>query len=176
MRPLADADRIHRFMQALGREADRPARVYLTGGATAVLHGWRHSTIDVDIKIVPDVDRVFRAIPEIKERLQINVELASPDDFIPVRDDWEDRSPFIAREGSLAFHHFDLYAQALAKIERGHAQDVGDVREMFERRLIEAGRLLDYFSTIEPHLYRYPAIDAKSFRAAVDEAVKLMPE
>ena len=118
MRSLADVERIHRFMRALGREADRPARVYLTGGATAVLHGWRESTIDVDLKIVPDVDRVFRAIPEIKERLQINVELASPDDFIPVREDWQDRSPFIAREGPLAFHHFDLYAQALAKIER----------------------------------------------------------
>jgi hypothetical protein len=163
-------------MRALGREADRPARVYLTGGATAVLNGWRDSTIDVDIKMVPDVDRVFRAIPEIKEHLQINVELASPDDFIPVRDDWEDRSPFIAREGPLAFHHFDLYAQALAKIERGHAQDVADVRIMFERRLIETAPLLEYFSAIEPRLYRYPAIDAKSFRSAVDEAVRLIPE
>ena len=176
MRSLADVERIHRFMRALGREADRPARVYLTGGATAVLHGWRESTIDVDIKIVPDVDRVFRAIPEIKERLQINVELASPDDFIPVREDWQDRSPFITREGRLAFHHFDLYAQALAKIERGHAQDAVDVREMFERGLIETGKLLEYFSSIEPRLYRYPAIDAKSFRLALDDAVRMTPE
>jgi len=84
-------------MKALGREADRPAQVYLTGGATAVLYGWRESTIDVDMKMVPDLDRVFRAIPEIKERLQINIELASPDDFIPVREGWEDRSPFITQ-------------------------------------------------------------------------------
>jgi hypothetical protein len=176
MRSLADTERIRRFMTALGREADRPARVYLAGGATAVLYGWRESTIDVDIKIVPDIDRVFRAIPDIKERLQINIELASPDDFIPVREDWEDRSPFIAREGPLAFHHFDVHAQALAKIERGHAQDVVDVREMFERRLIEAGKLLEYFSAIEPRLYRYPAIDAKSFRMAVDDVVRMMSE
>ena len=175
MRTLVDAGRLQRFMQALGREADHPARVYLTGGATAVLSGWRESTIDVDIKIVPDVDRVFRAIPEIKERLQINVELASPDDFIPVREDWQDRSPFIAREGPLAFHHFDLYAQALAKIERGHAQDAVDVREMFARRLIEAGKLLEYFAAIEPRLYRYPAIDGRSFRLAVDDAVRTAP-
>jgi hypothetical protein len=175
MRSLVDAERIHRFMRALGREADRPARVYLTGGATAVLHGWRESTIDVDLKIVPDVDRVFRAIPEIKERLQVNVELASPDDFIPVREDWPDRSPFIAREGPLAFHHFDLYAQALAKIERGHAQDTVDVREMFVRRLIDTSRLREYFAAIEPRLYRYPAVDGRSFRLAVDEAVRLAP-
>jgi len=160
-------------MQALGREADRPARVYFTGGATAVLHGWRQSTIDIDVKMVPDVDRLFRAIPELKERLQINVELASPDDFIPVREGWEDRSPFIVREGVVDFHHYDLYAQALSKIERGHAQDIGDVREMFVRGLIEAGKLLEYFTAIESRLYRYPAIDAPAFRLAVDEAIRM---
>ena len=53
---------------------------------------------------------------------------------------------------------------------------MADVREMFERRLIETGRLLEYFSAIESRLYRYPAIDAKSFRSALDEAVKPMPE
>jgi hypothetical protein len=171
MRALADATRIHEFMQALGREADRPAQVYLTGGATAVLYGWRESTIDVDMKMVPDLDRVFRAIPAIKERLQINIELASPDDFIPVREGWEDRSPFIAQEGCLTFRHFDLYAQALSKIERGHAQDEGDVREMFDRGLVERVRLLEYFSAIEPRLYRYPSIDPAAFRRAVEYAV-----
>ena len=170
MRALADARRIYEFMKALGPEADRPAQVFLTGGATAVLYGWRQSTIDVDMKMVPDLDRVFRAIPEIKERLQINIELASPDDFIPVREGWEDRSPFIAQEGQLAFRHFDLYAQALSKIERGHAQDVGDVDELFARGLVERSRLLEYFSAIEPRLYRYPAIDPARFRRAVEHA------
>jgi hypothetical protein len=37
----------------------------------------------------------------------------------------------------LSFFHYDLYAQALAKIERGHALDVTDVEEMFRRALIE---------------------------------------
>lgn len=45
MRQVADADRIHRFMRALGAEADQEARIYFTGGATAVLFGWRESTI-----------------------------------------------------------------------------------------------------------------------------------
>ena len=37
---------------------------------------------------------------------------------------------------------------------------------MFERGLIEPAKLLEYFSAIEPRVYRYPAIDAKSFRLA----------
>ena len=167
---LADATRIQQFMKALGREADRPAHVYLTGGATAVLYGWRASTIHVEM-MVPDLDRVFGSIPEIiKERLQIDIELASPDDFIPVREGWEDRSPFIAQEGPLVFRHFDLHAQALSKIERGHAQDEGDVREMFDRGLVDRVKLLEYFSAIEPRLYRYPAIDPVAFRRAVERA------
>ena len=162
-------------MRALGAEADADVRVYLTGGATAVLHGWRESTIDIDIKIVPDADAVFRAIPALKERLRLNVELAAPDDFIPVREGWEDRSPFIAREGRVSFHHFDLYAQALAKIERGHAQDALDVRELLARRLVERPQLVAYFEAIEPRLYRYPAIDPASFRQAVADAVRADP-
>lgn len=38
MRRLTEADRLARFMRALGRAAVGDTRVYLTGGATAV-HG-----------------------------------------------------------------------------------------------------------------------------------------
>lgn len=158
-------------MRALGDEASADSRVYLTGGATAVLHGWRNSTIDVDIKIVPDIDSIYRALPRLKERLAINIELAAPSDFIPVPEGWEDRSPFIAREGRVSFHHFDLYAQALAKIERGHAQDTADVRNLLARGLVEGDKLLAYYERIEPQLYRYPAIDPAAFRRAVVTAV-----
>jgi hypothetical protein len=167
MRQIADAQRIERFMRALGEACRHPARVYFTGGATAVLYGWRATTIDIDVKFVPEHDALFRAIPTLKERLQLNVELAAPSDFIPVKPGWEDRSPFIANEGPLTFHHFDLYAQALAKVERGHTQDLDDVREMLRRGLIEREDALRYFEEIEPRLYRFPALDPASFRAAV---------
>src|SRR3954469_20025207 len=172
MRALADRDRIERFMQALAAESAAEARVYFTGGATAVLHGWRSSTIDVDIRIVPEHDALFRAIPRLKESLHINVEIASPDHFIPVCSGWEERSEFIARHGRTSFHHFDFYAQALAKIERGHEQDLGDVSEMLARGLIDGACLVETFEAIEPFLYRYPAVDPASFRRAVEDAVR----
>ena len=156
-------------MDSLGREAGVEARVYFTGGATAVLYGWRSSTIDIDIKCVPESDRLFRAIPRIKETLRVNVELASPLDFIPVPPGWEERSPYIGRAGDIAYHHFDLYAQALAKVERGHAQDLQDVQEMIRRGLVEPARALEYLGEIEPNLYRYPALDPASFRRAVED-------
>lgn len=170
MRPLADSARVRAFLRELGREADSEARLYLTGGATAVLEGWRATTIDVDIKLWPESDRLYRAIPALKESLAINVELACPSDFIPELPGWQERSPFVVREGRLSVHHYDFYSQCLAKLERGHAQDRDDVGEMLARALVEKGRLRELFAAIEPRLYRYPAVDPKAFRLAVEEA------
>lgn len=171
MREAADLTRIRAFMHALGEHAREPARVYLTGGTTAVLHGWRASTIDVDVKFSPDRDELLRALPDIKERLRLNVELAAPIDFIPVRRDWEDRSPFIAQEGRLSFHHFDYCAQTLAKIERGHEQDAVDVANFLSLGLVTREQLADYFAAIESDLYRYPALDPVAFRRRVEQVL-----
>ena len=90
-------------MEALARAADRELRIYMVGGTTAVLMGWRSSTIDVDLVMRPEDDALLRAIPAIKERLQVNIELASPLDFIPVLPGWEDRSPLVVRIGQSTF-------------------------------------------------------------------------
>jgi Nucleotidyltransferase of unknown function (DUF6036) len=169
MRDLADEAHIDQFMRALGRAAKSEGRVYLTGGATAVLHGWRESTIDVDIKVVPDDDELLREIPKLKERLNLNIELAAPSDFIPVPDGWEERSPLIRHEGKVWFHHFDPVAQALSKAERGHDQDRRDVQQMIASGLIDPTDAMAQFEAIEPELYRFPAIDPDSFRHSVEE-------
>lgn len=166
-RPL-DLERLQQFMRALGARAEHPGRVYFTGGASALVVGWRSSTVDADIKLVPEQDALFRALPDLKERLELNVELASPDDFIPELAGWQERSPFITRESKLTFHHYDFHAQALAKLERGHSRDIGDVKEIARRGLISPPRLLDLWREIEPRLYRFPAIDPPSFRRAVE--------
>ncbi|MBY0492847.1 MAG: hypothetical protein K2Y23_01410 [Cyanobacteria bacterium] len=158
-------------MRALGSAVQHQTRVYLTGGASAVLLGWRESTIDIDLTFVPEGDDVFRAIARLKDELRINVELASPAHFIPALPGWDGRSRFIGQEGQVAFYHYDFYSQALAKIERGHAQDRVDVAAMLASGLVERARLLDLFEQIFPELYRYPAIDPESFRGLVREAV-----
>lgn len=172
MRPLADAGRIRAFLKALSREAEGDARVYLTGGATAALLGWRSATIDVDLKLVPEQEGLLRALAGLKESLNINVELAAPDQFIPAVAGWEERSLFVSQEGRLAVFHYDLYSQALAKLERGHRQDLEDAQAMLQRGLIEPERLLALFKSIEPELYRFPAIDADTFRRSVELVIK----
>jgi hypothetical protein len=172
MREKVSAERVEKFMKALGRAGKKNARIYFVGGATAVLLGWRETTIDVDVKILPESDEILRALPDLKEDLHINIELAAPDDFIPQLPGWEERSTYIGKEGSIEFFHYDFYAQALAKIERGHNTDMLDVRHMIEHGLIEPSRLLELFTRIEPYLYKYPAVDAKSFCIAVERFLK----
>jgi hypothetical protein len=160
-------------MRGIAAAAREPGRIYLTGGASAVLQGWRDSTVDIHISIMPESDCILRAIPDVKERLHINVELASPADFVPALPGWESRSPFIAIEGPLSFHHWDFYTQALSKLERSHRKDLLDVGAMIRDGLVDPARLRALFEEVAGLLYRYPAIHPPSLRAVVERLPKL---
>ena len=74
------------------------------------------------------------------------------------------------RTGHLPHYDFAAQAQALAKVERGHARDVSDLDAMLVRGLISATAVRAMFAEMEPELYRFPAIDPPSYRRAVDAA------
>ena len=169
MRAETDLAKLKSFMVALGEQVRGGGRIYLTGGATAVLHGWRSMTIDIDLKPDPEPLGLFEALATLKDQLDINVELASPDQFIPAIPGWRERSLFIARHRLLEFFHYDLYGQALSKLQRRHDRDLQDVRSMLRAKLVARDRLREMFTLIQPQLIRYPAIDPASFEAAVLE-------
>lgn len=172
MRPHVDADRIGALARELGRVARCDTTLYLTGGSTAVLQGWRSSTLDVDLRIEPESDELLHRLVELKDELQINVELASPPDFIPELPGWRERSPFVLSAGRVTVRHFDLYSQALSKIERGFEHDLADVQSMIADGLVVPGVALTLFDEIEPLLFRYPAIDGTSLRRRVEDILR----
>ncbi len=176
MRLPVQRQKLEALMAALGHRVTSAGRIYLTGGATALLHGWRPMTVDVDLKADPEPAGFFEAIAVLKDELAVNIELASPDDFIPALPRWRERSLFIARHGLIDFYHYDLYSQALAKLERGHARDVTDVTAMRQAGLIRPDLLFQLFLQIEPLIIRYPALDPKSFRAVVEAFCSEAPE
>jgi hypothetical protein len=77
-------------------------------------------------------------VRELARRLDlgVNIELASPPDFIPELPGWRGRSSFVFSEGNVEVYHFDFYSQALSKIERGFAQDMDDVAQMLKSGLV----------------------------------------
>ena len=114
---------------------------------------------------------MLRALPRLKDELRLNVELASPGDFIPLPSGWQERSPFVGREGRVTARHFDLYSQALAKVARNHELDRVDVRELLARAYVEPDAVRACFEEIEPQLYRFPAVEPHAFRANLERAL-----
>jgi hypothetical protein len=161
MRTKVTAETLERFMRELSSRAQSAGAVYFTGGVTALLLGLREQTIDIDIKFDPEPRGAFEAIAQIKNSLDLNIELASPADFIPVTHDWKEKSLFIVKVGEVTFSHFDLRAQILSKIERGYAQDLDDARRFLLAGEIAPDQLWSYFMAIQPGLIRYPAIGAE---------------
>jgi hypothetical protein len=169
MRLDTNRERIQRLMQDMGLAVKSTGRVYFTGGVSAVLLGWRDMTMDVDLKADPEPQGFFECLPRLKEQLDINIELASPDDFVPALPGWRDRSVFIAQHGLLAFYHYDFYGQALAKIERDHSRDRHDVAHMLTDGLVKRPKLLELFEQVAGQLMRYPALDEAGLRKRVIE-------
>ncbi len=174
-RPL-DPDRLRQVLEALGRACRGPGVLYLSGGATALLEGWRSATVDLDLKLDPEPEGVFAAIARIKEELDVNVELASPDDFLPELADWREQSPFVARFGQVEVRHYDLRAQALSKLARGFERDLGDVRAMLERGLVSCDTLRSAFAQMEARLERFPRVSGRELRRRLSELCPLAKE
>lgn len=160
---------LEQFMKELAAAARSRGNVYFTVGATALLLGFRDQTIDIDLKLDPEPGGVFEAIAELKNRLNLNVELAAPDDFIPNTPDWRGRSQHIASIGQVQFFHYDFALQALAKLERGQTQDMEDVANFIRRGHVTTAELLKCFTEIEPNLLRYPALDPIAFKKRLEE-------
>ncbi len=136
-----------------------PGRIYLTGGATALLHDWRMMTVGIDLKLDPEPKGIFEAIARIKDEQDVNIELASPADFVPELPGWRERSDFIATHGQVEFYHYDYCGQALFKIERAHERDLNDVSNMIKDGLVKPATLFQLFGAVVGNLIRYPTID-----------------
>lgn len=145
----------------------RPYHVFFVGGGTAVLEGWRESTIDADL--YTSDDRVFRDIQGIKERLEMNIELARPEDFVPPLAGSDDRHVFIETVGKVSFYHYDPYAQLLSKVVRGFHRDMLDAGKFIASGMVDAGKFRSLVRGIPDRAYaRYPALS----RGAIHDAVE----
>ncbi|MBE9067311.1 hypothetical protein IQ260_11660 [Leptolyngbya cf. ectocarpi LEGE 11479] len=172
MRSNIDPEKIEQLMTILGREARGIGSIYFTGGASALLIGWRSSTVDIDIRLDPEPPGIFQAIAKLKRDLNINIELASPQDFLPPLPGWRDRSLFIGKRGQISFYHYDFTAQALSKLSRGYDRDLNDVQAMYAQGLFSIDDLRDCFEAIEPELIRFPSLDPETLKDRVDTFIE----
>lgn len=166
-------DDLRALMAELARLAPRNKshRVYFVGGGTAVFLGWRESTIDADLHA--DDDSVFRDIQAIKERLEINIEFAQPEQFVPPLAGTADRHVFIETIEMVSFYHYDPYAQLLSKVVRGFRRDLTDAVALVETGMVHLDKLQALVEAIPRSAYaKYPRLSPAAVREAVDAFVR----
>jgi len=149
----ADRERIERFLTRLGAAVPGPGRIDLVGGTTMVFEGFRATTVDIDLLVEADnPGSIVAAVRDLKDALDINVEFASPRDFIPLPVGWRERSIYIGRYGPLDVFHFDLYSMALSKVERGTERDFQDVVALVRSGRIDPTALDTAFHEVLPRV------------------------
>ena len=119
MRRALTREALRDLMREIARRAPpgRSFQIFILGGSTAVYAGWRMSTIDADL-YAAQID-VFRDIQDIKERLELNVEFARPEDFVPSLADTGARHVLIAVQAAAADAEFtDAAHRAVALLAR----------------------------------------------------------
>ncbi len=169
MRPHVDKRQIERFLKNLGRLFRKPGRLYLVGGAALVHAGVRPgSTEDIDLEIrATDEDEMLDIIRQLKDSMKINVEFASPGDFIPLPSQWEMSAKYIARYGTIDAFYFDFYSIALSKIQRGTTRDINDVKLLLRQKIITLQELDAAYHEVLPRVGKgpYNRLDPKQFTA-----------
>jgi hypothetical protein len=160
MRPSLDKKMLIRLLKSLGESFEGGGKIYLTGGATALLHDWREMTVDLDIKADPEPKGFFEGIAKVKITENANIELASPDQFVPQLNGWKNRSIYIDTFNETDFYHYDPYGQVLAKLERFHPRDKSDIENFVGSGIVSPERLLKLFQEVGDQCIRYPSIDA----------------
>jgi hypothetical protein len=84
MRQHVGQREIEQFLIEVGRTR-RPGRLYLTGGAALVHRGIRPGqTLEIDIQITIDPANLTTEMAQLKQKLNMNIEIASPGDFMPL--------------------------------------------------------------------------------------------
>ncbi len=165
---LVDARTLETFLQRLGQCFHHQAALYLVGGTSLLLAAGKMSTFDIDVQVQTEnqhYSQFIRCLRTVSRDLGVPVELASPEQFIPLPAGFQDRRQFVGRYGSLDVFHFDFYSIALAKVHRGNEKDFDDVVRMVQTGLISITVLESYLEQILPEYeYHQPSADPATFR------------
>jgi hypothetical protein len=180
MRPNVGREQIESFLKNLGRTFRKPGRLYLVGGAALVHMGLRSGTTqDIDVEVrAANEDKMLESIRQLKDTMNINIEIASPGDFIPLPKQWEMNAKYVGRYGTVDVFYFDFYSIALSKIQRGNTRDINDVKLLLQEKVITLQGLDDAYNEILPQVGKVPykKLDPKQFAASYTAVRKLLQD
>lgn len=93
--------------------------------------------MDIDIEISGENEgEMIEAIRRLIQQMNVNVEFASPRDFMPLPKHWLTQSQYVGRYGAIDVFYFDFYSIALSKMQRGSTLDINDVKLLLQQGVI----------------------------------------
>jgi hypothetical protein len=144
-----------------------PFHVYLVGGGTAVWEGWREASIDADL--FSEHEELFGDVQGMKERLNLNIEFARPEHFVPPLPGAQERHIFLETIEPVHFYHYDPYSQLFSKVVRGFTRDLDDARHFLSSGMVEASRFRSLVAEVSYSQFaRYPSLSPDGVRQAVE--------
>lgn len=163
-----DSQQLLAFLDRLGKCYHHAGTLYLVGGSSLLLLAAKESTLDIDLtfEIAPVYETDFiRCLRQLSREMAVSIEQASPAEFIPLPQGYQDRRKFIGHFGALEVFHFDLYSIALSKLHRGNEKDFADVLNMLTFNLITFETLAACFQETWPKVETFNLrADPEGFR------------
>ena len=134
-------------------------------------------TQDIDIQVSgANEGELIVAIQRLIQQMQVNVEFASPSDFMPLPSQWESHARYVGRYGGVDVFYFDFYSIALSKIERGNNRDIADVKLLVQQNIITLDELDTAYQEVLAQLGqgKYPRVTPQRFSERYTAMRKLL--
>jgi hypothetical protein len=96
--------------------------------------GLRAATLDIDYVAQSDdpaaLAELEQAVRALKDELDLNIEPASPADYLPIPAGALEGSRYVGQHGVVSVYYYDLASQVIAKAARGLEQDLADAEQL----------------------------------------------
>lgn len=163
------------FLSRLGEVYQGEGTLYLLGGSAMCLLGSPRQTEDIDYTFASteELDMGLEAsINQLAGEMQLDMELAPIDEFIPLPIDADKRHQLIGRYGKLTVYTYDPYSIALSKVSRGFDSDLEDVLFLLNRGMIEMSRLEVFVTAAIPEALGFD-IDPQEMKQYLAEVQRM---
>ena len=160
-------EEIRNFLIRLSQQYSQPVKLYLLGGSALCFLGNPRRTVDIDCVVELSTEEFTNTLEAVAAELQVEVEVISIDEFIPLPSNSTARHHNLEKYGSIEVFIFDPYSIALSKLARGFDTDIQDILFLLGRGIIEFSMLTKFVEDAIPQAWDYD-IDPDELRIHLD--------
>ncbi|MCJ7657866.1 MAG: DUF6036 family nucleotidyltransferase [Anaerolineales bacterium] len=165
-------EEIRNFLNHLSQIYTQPVKLYLLGGSALCFLGSPRRTVDIDCVVDNSTKEFKDTVEAVANKLQVEVEIISIDEFIPLPPNNTERHQNVEKFGRIEVYIYDPYSIALSKLARGFDTDIQDVLFLLQNGIIKLDTLTKFVQNAIPLAWDYD-IDPNELKTFLDVVRKL---